>query len=184
MSILLTNLYVLRAAAPHLYDVDVAPAREHLIVLGAAVRQGRPTSVLAARLRTAAGLFHAGRAERLIVSGHAEAGYDEPTAMAAYLEELGVAAERIELDAEGPRTFESFASAARRGVQSAIVVTTSFHLARAVFLARRFGLDAVGVAAEDPGFARSLRAKWAAREALARARAVWDVALSGSSRGC
>jgi vancomycin permeability regulator SanA len=180
MSILLANLYVLRAAAPHLYEIDHAPPREHVIVPGALVWRGRPSTVLAARLQTAACLLHDGRARRALVSGRAAPEQDEPAVMASYLEELGVDASIIERDDEGPRTFETFASARRRGVTEAVVVTNRFHLSRAVFLARRFGIDAIGVAAVDLGFGRNQHRKWARREVLARARAVWDVTVRGA----
>jgi len=55
-----------------------------------------------------------------------------------------------------------------------VIVTQEFHLPRALYLARVWGLDAVGCAATDPGgdFYDSYFREW-----LARVKAVIDVDL-------
>lgn len=182
MSLLLANLWVVIEARPHVVTPAAADAREIIVVLGAAARGDVPSPVLERRLALAARLFQDGKAERVLVSGKREPPYyDETRAMRRWLEDHGVPAERIVEDPLGYRTYETFRRARDEyGVERCLVVTNRFHIERSVFLARRLGIDARGVPTDDADFSRSARLKWAAREALARARAVWDaVTLRG-----
>ena len=94
--------------------------RPYAIVLGNRVfADGTPCHELAARLETALALYRAGRAGKLIVSGRVGEGYDEPHAMAAWLEARGVPPADIVVDAGGHRTAATMADAAALGVRSA-----------------------------------------------------------------
>jgi len=148
------------------------------VVPGAFVRDGWPGRVVQERLAPAAALFAAGRVQRVLVSGKHEGSYDEPAAMRAWLVQEGVPEDRISCDGAGWRTFLTAQNAHEHlGVRDAVVVTTAFHLARSVFLLRRFGIDAVGVPAALGAYNRRTRLKWQTREVFARARAVWDVSV-------
>ncbi len=184
VSVVLANLWVASKARPFLLGQRDDATREVIVVLGAAVRGEVPSPVLARRLALAARLFHDGRAERVLVSGKREPPYyDETRAMRRYLLDEGVPAERIVEDPLGYRTYETFRRARDEyGVRGCLIVTNAFHIERSVYLARALGIDALGVAADDSGFSRSTRMKWAAREALARARAVLDVVLAPRAR--
>ena len=140
---------------------------------------GRPCRELAARLETALALHRAGRAGKLVVSGRVSAGYDEPHAMAAWLEARGVPPADIVVDEGGHRTAATMADAAALGVRSAHVVTQGYHLPRALYFARHAGIDALGVPA--PAWRRGL-VDWLrvfVRESLARAEALLEVAFRG-----
>ena len=68
--------------------------------------------------------------------------------MAAWLEARGV----TRADVAGPgghRTAATMADAAAVGARSALVVTQGYHLPRSLYLARRAGIDAVGVPAPE-----------------------------------
>lgn len=149
-----------------------APPREVALVLGCAAF----SAFFDDRLATAAALVRAGKARRVLASGGPEA-----PAMGARLVALGVDADRVVVDDRGLRTFDSMTRARDAyGLREILVVTSGYHLPRALFLAARVGLDAVGVAAVDVAV-RRVRARtiWRnrAREAPAWARAVVDVAL-------
>lgn len=125
--------------------------REVAIVPGARVyRDNTPSAVLADRLACAAALLEEGRVDRILVSGDARAPEaDETAAMVAWLQAHGVPADRIQADPGGIRTQATMQRARRlHQVRRAVVCTQSFHLARAVFLARRAGIDVVGLAAD------------------------------------
>ena len=76
-------------------------------------------------------------------------------------------------DHAGFRTLDTMERAARvYGVRRAIICTQSFHLPRAVFLARRAGIDAVGLPATGP--VRGASVGDVIRESLASLVAVVD----------
>ena len=175
------DLYVLSATRDGLVpSVAAAPVRPFAMVLGNRVFPGRiPSRELADRLEAGLALYRAGRARRLIVSGMTRPGYDEPTAMAAWLEARGVAESDVVLDLGGYRTAASMADAAARGVRSLLIVSQPYHLPRAVYLARHAGMEALGVpaVARRRTLVENLRV-WL-RETLARAETVVEVALRG-----
>jgi vancomycin permeability regulator SanA len=175
------NVYLILAArAATVSSVDAAPARPYAIVLGNRVLEGGvPSLDLAARLETALALYKAGRADRLVVSGLTAGDYDEPHAMAAWLEARGVSPADIVVDPGGYRTAATMAGSVALGVRSALVVSQGYHLPRALYFARRAGIDAVGVPAPWLAGARWYWFKVFIREATARAEALLEVALRG-----
>ena len=148
--VLAGDLYVLRATRDAVVaELSRTPARPYAIVLGNQVSpSGVPSRELAARLEMGRQLYRAGLARRIIVSGLVVEGYDEPDAMAAWLESRGVAPADVVIDRGGYRTAASMADARARGVDSLLVVSQAYHLPRAVSLCRGLGMDAEGVAAD------------------------------------
>jgi SanA protein len=119
------------------------------------------------RIEAAARLYHAGKVSHLIVSGNPW----QPQAMRASLMALGVPADRITLDPGGTRTLASIVRARDTfGQRSFVVISQADHCARAIYLARAYGCDAVGFAGPDPGYLRPRL-----REFLTRPKAVLDV---------
>ncbi len=134
-----------------IYTIETVPPRRVAIVFGAAVwPDGSPSPVLADRVQTAVNLYHAGRVEKLLMTGdNSYIEYNEPKAMAEFAQSLGVPANDIVLDYAGRRTYDSCYRARHIfGVSDAILVTQSYHLDRALFTAHALGLDAVGVGAD------------------------------------
>ena len=176
------NSYVLRAGAGRIFDrVADIPARFTIIVPGAFVDGDVPSDVLEDRLVAAAEAFHSGLATRIFVSGdHGWPEYDEVRTMRLVLIREGVPSAAIFLDHAGFRTLDTMQRAAEVfGVGGAIVVTQRFHLARSLFLAQTFGIDAVGLVADKREYVYS--SHYARREFLARVAAVLDVRLWGRS---
>lgn len=152
-------------------DSDVA------LVLGAGVRRdGRPTPILRGRLEVARELHRTGKARRVLVSGSPSSrGHSEPLVMREHLVGRGVPRADVLLDESGVDTWSSCVFAARTFGRSRItVVTTNFHLPRAVSLCRRAGMDAYGVGhdAVADGLRRAA-AKGSRRERLATIKAFW-----------
>lgn len=175
------NLYLAAAARPAiLAGVSAAPARPYAIVLGNRVfPDGSPSDELAARLETALALHRAGRAAKIVVSGMVHEDYDEPRAMAAWLEARGVPAGDIVRDAGGHRTAATMADAAALGIRSALIVTQEYHLPRALYFARHAGIDALGVPSPTRFGRRLVAIRVFFREAAARAETVVEVAVRG-----
>ena len=161
-------------------DFARTPPRPYALVLGSHVfPKGVPSRELAARLETGRQLYRAGLARRIIVSGLAEPGYDEPDAMAAWLERRGVAPGDVVIDRGGYRTAASMADAVASGVQSLLVVSQRYHLPRALYLARHAGLQALGVPAADVERVAPDRIYSFLRETTARAEIILEVAARG-----
>ena len=180
--VVLSSAWVERASAAHVVrKVADAPARTVAIVLGARVYQdGRPSPMLEDRLETARALYVAGKVRRILVSGdHGTRGYDEVNGMHRWLVAHGVPERDVFLDHAGLRTLDTMERAARVfEVRDALVCTQEFHLARAVFLARRAGIDAVGVVSDRRRYGTERAAGF--RELFAQGRAVLDAYVLGT----
>ncbi len=165
--------YRARIVAP-----DAVEARPVAVVFGAAVYPGgRPSPILADRVRTAVALYQAGRVQRLLLSGDNRfEHYNEPAAMAALAREYGVPDDALVLDYAGRRTYDTCWRARHIfGLDRVVLVTQRFHLPRALYLCQALGLDAVGVPADRPAGYRGLWWYGGVRETVARVRAWWDV---------
>jgi SanA protein len=161
-----------------------APRAQVALVLGALVeRDGRPSPMLRDRIRAAAELYRAGKVDKVLASGdHGRAGYDEVNTMRRELMRLGVTDRDVFTDHAGFDTWDSVVRARKVfEVRSALVVSQGFHLPRAVWLARRAGLDAHGVAADVGGYAGQSR-KGSIREIVARTKAAADVVTGAEPR--
>lgn len=134
-----------------IYEVGEAPADEVAVVFGAAVyRGGRLSPMLRDRVETAVRLYHEGKVDWLLFSGdNRSEDYDEPGQMTAYAVRRGVPASAIQQDRAGLRTYDTCYRARHLfGVESAVLVTQSFHLPRALFTCRQLGIEALGVSAD------------------------------------
>jgi SanA protein len=154
---------------------------EAALVLGAQVKpDGTPSAMLADRIAAAADLYHAGKVDKLLLSGdHARWEYDEVGAMRKALQDRGVPPEDLFTDHAGFNTWDSSQRARRVfGVNSVVVVTQRFHMARALYDARRAGLKVSGYAADRRSSGRVMR-RLQVREAAARVKTLGD-AITGA----
>ena len=153
----------------------VEPMPVALILGTASTHRGRPNQFYRARIEAAARLFHSGKVRGILVSGdNSTRYYNEPVVMQKDLIALGVPAEFITLDYAGFRTLDSVIRAKEVfGQQKLLIVSQRFHAERAVFLARHFGIAALGFAASDPSNQGVMKVR--AREVLARVVAVFDL---------
>jgi vancomycin permeability regulator SanA len=178
------NAHVLATTAAAIVDdVEAAPPREYVIVLGNRVKDRIPGAELAERLEVGRALYAAGKVRKIIVSGMVRRDYEEPYSMAAWLERKGVPRDAIVIDPHGYRTAATMANAAARGLRSALIATQAYHLPRSVYLARHAGIDAIGVPARSASGIVTLRWHVRLREMLARAEIVVEVALRGVRGG-
>lgn len=180
LTILLTRMVFLQSASTQTFSKEDAPVRQVAIVFGAQVRRdGMPSAVLRDRIETAVKLYKNGKVEKLLMSGDNRfVDYNEPKSMRRYALTLGVPDADIVLDYAGRRTYDTCYRAKEVfGVNSAILVTQGFHLPRALFLCKAFGIDAVGVGADNYYYLKRLRLYWNARELFASAQSVFDIYL-------
>jgi SanA protein len=176
----LVRLIFLFSASPETFSKEDVPARRVAIVFGAQVRRdGMPSVVLRDRIETAVALYKSGKVEKLLMSGDNRfEDYNEPESMRQYALTLGMPDSDIVLDYAGRRTYDTCYRAKEIfGVDSAILVTQAFHLPRSLFLCHAFGIDAVGVEAENYYYLKRYRLIWNTRELLATVQSALDVYL-------
>lgn len=145
-----------------------------VMVLGCRVYEnGRMSDMLTDRVKTGVALLVAGVSDTLVMSGdHRTDAYDEPSAMKAFAVEQGISSERIFLDHDGYSTYESVMRLREVfGGKRVVIVTQEYHLYRALYLAEKLGMDAVGVPADLRSYAgQTLRD---VREIFARCKDVY-----------
>jgi len=168
------------ASAGRMYSVDDVAAYDVAIVYGAGLSAyDQPSPYLAARLAIARDLFKAGKVKVILVSGdNLTVEHNEPDAMANWLIKQGIPAEKIIADYAGQDTYATCVRADRIfGVKSAILVSQTYHLHRAVATCRMVGVDAVGVGDESVRADRPMMwFRYQLREVLADINMVWEVA--------
>ena len=131
-------------------------AADCIVVLGAKVHaDGRLSHTLRWRCERGLELWRDGLSGELILCGGR--GGDEPCteafAMAEYLRARSVPGARLYLEDRSVNTVENLRNAQRimaeEGWSSAILVTSDYHLQRALWLARDLGMDVCGAAAKS-----------------------------------
>ena len=130
--------------AESLADTDCA------VILGAGVRNGEPTPMLKDRLLTGIDLYKSGAVKKLIVSGdHGSKDYDEVNIMKSFAVDNGVPDEDIFMDHAGFSTYETVYRAKEIfEADNIIIVSQKYHLYRALYIAEKLDVKAVGVSAD------------------------------------
>ncbi len=139
-----------------------------IIVLGCRVNGETPSPMLGDRLARGTELFLDGAAPKLLMSGdHGRVSYDEVNAMKQYALDRGAASEDVFMDHAGFSTYETMYRARDVfSVKKAVIVTQEYHLYRSVYIARKLGIEAYGVASDQQKYIRQLQ--YSTREVLAR----------------
>jgi len=137
-------------------DWTAKPA-DCIIVLGARVwPSGTMSNALRYRCETALQVWKDGVSENIIVTGGR--GADEPAAEASVMREYfiqsGVPEEKVIAEDASVNTIENLKNArkimSQKGWSTAAVVTSDYHVQRALWIARDAGLDVCGIAAPSP----------------------------------
>jgi vancomycin permeability regulator SanA len=160
-----------------LVTADHAPQAPVAIVFGAGLESGsEPSPILAERLDTALTLYRTRKVTLLLVSGDSSDRYhDEARVMRRYLMDRGVPEAAVLEDPAGASTYDTcYRARSTYGVRRALLVSQSFHLPRALFIAESLGIDAWGVAADSE---RSGRSSYELRELFSRPLALVTVTL-------
>ena len=149
--ILLINFYVKLSVKHDIIKMtNISNDYDAILVLGAGLRNGKPSPILKDRLDTAYEAYLKGASSKIIVSGdHATKYYDEVNVMKNYLVDKGIPSEDIFMDHAGFSTYESIYRA--RDIFKAkkiVIVTQKYHLYRALYAANCLGLEAYGIGAD------------------------------------
>lgn len=169
--------YVDQQSAPYIYQSAVeAPTTTVAMVLGASVfRNGDLSGVLEARAQRALELYHTGKVSKILVTGdNSDISHNEVNPVGNYLVRAGVPKEDIFLDHAGFDTYSSMFRAKHIFMaEHMTIVSQRFHLARAVYIARALGVDAVGVEAEGSALTYNT-----VREVPATLKALFDLKVN------
>ena len=182
---LLANIVIEQATKDKTYDTlaDI-PKNKVGLVLGTARRlvEGGLNPYYTHRIKATVELFKAGKIQYVLVSGdNGSIYYNEPTTIKKDLMTEGIPEDRIFLDYAGFRTLDSMVRAkVIFGLDSVTVISQEFHNKRAIYIARKKGLEAIGFNARDvsgnPGLKVHLR------EYLARVKVFVDLILNTQPR--
>lgn len=165
-------------AKPYLYSsTDRVPYHKAALMLGTSAknRQGGDNLFFVRRIRAAADLYKAGKTKYIIVSGdNSRTDYNEPEDMRQALIATGIPDTAIVLDYAGFQTFDSVVRCKKIfGQDSIIIISQPFHNERAVYIARKEGMEAIAFNAENVNGRYSI--KTSIREWFARVKVLLDV---------
>ena len=178
--VLAVNLWMLAKTQDRIeYDLMLCSTEPVGIVFGTSywARGGGRNPHYVNRLEAASRLLRLQRVQHLLLSGDNHTRfYNEPISMWRDLRAANVREEDMTLDYAGFSTFDTLARAVKVfDISRTLLITQSWHLPRALFIADALGLDARGCAVP----ARPVAGGWQLRirEWLARVAAVGDIYL-------
>jgi len=184
-TILIADGLIKSFAKDKLYtEVNAIPKNKVGVVLGTSkyLVNGHINQYYQFRIDAAAELYHSGKVEFLLISGdNRHHSYNEPQTFKNDLVKKGIPEERIFLDYAGFRTLDSMVRAKEVfGQESITVISQKFHNERAIYLAEKRGLNAIGFNAKDVNLRSGFKVQM--REYLARVKMFSDLIFSKQPR--
>jgi SanA protein len=160
-------------------DLNTLPNNKVGLLLGTSkrLRDGSVNLYFKYRIEAAVNLYNAGKVKYIIVSGdNSQMYYNEPIDMKKALLQRGVPPEVIYLDYAGFRTLDSVIRGKKIfGQEKMTIISQEFHNKRAIFIANRYGIEAIGFNAQDVSM--SVGFKTQMREKFARLMTILDLYL-------
>ena len=158
-------------------EIDSIPQNKVALLLGTSktLKNGQSNLYFKYRVEAAVALFKAKKIDFILISGeNSRQDYDEPTDMKEALVDMGVPSDKIYLDYAGFRTLDSIIRAKEIfSLTELTIISQAFHNERAIYLAQKYGIKAIGFNAKDvdkySGF------KTQVREYFARVKVFWDL---------
>lgn len=149
-----------------------------ILVLGAGIEdEETPSPMLKDRLDVGIELYNLGIAPKILLSGdNGQVEHNEIHVMLNYAKDAGVPEEDIFCDHAGFSTYDSmYRAGSIFGAERVIVVTQEYHQYRALYIGKKLGLTACGVASDQRGyFGKTYREM---REMLARFKDMFKALL-------
>lgn len=177
--IILCNKIIADYAANRLYsDTESIPYNEVGLLPGTApkLKNGNNNLYFDYRIAAAAELYQAGKIKYILISGdNRREDYNEPEEMKKALQAQGIPEQVIYLDYAGFRTLDSVVRAKEIFGQNRLtILSQAFHNKRAIYLAGKNGIEAVGFNAKDVDMYAGLKTQ--IRELLAGVKVFLDLA--------
>jgi SanA protein len=176
--VVFSNIIIVQSTKTDIYTtISGIPHKNVALILGTSKYTvgGYTNLFFKYRIAAAADLYHLGKIKHIIVSGdNSLKEYNEPRQMLRALITLGVPAEAITLDYAGFRTLDSVVRCKKVfGQNEIVIISQRFHVERALFIAHKYEIDAVGFTALDPPENYSFKTHL--REYFAKTKAVIDL---------
>lgn len=178
ISLLLCDFIIDNATKNNTYDlIQDIPKNKVGILLGTSnkLTNGQPNRYYSYRINAAVKLFKANKIEFILVSGdNGTVYYNEPDTIKKDLIKAGIPEEKIFLDYAGFRTLDSMVRAKYVfGLSNATIISQKFHNDRAIYIAQKKGLDAIGFNAQDVSGTNGIKVQL--REYFARVKVFIDI---------
>jgi SanA protein len=121
----------------------------YAIVLGASVHGDALSGALRDRMEAALFLYHKKLVKHIFMSGDGtDVYYSETSAMKKFALKNGISEDILVTDEKGYNTYATILRAKKVfNIQSAYIISQNFHLTRAVWIARKVGIEADGFGA-------------------------------------
>ncbi|WP_390451087.1 SanA/YdcF family protein [Chryseobacterium sp. Alg-005] len=159
------------------YTISDVPTTKTALLLGTSktLSNGMPNAYFYNRIQATVDLYKSGKIQYVIVSGdNSRKDYNEPEDMQLTLMKYGIPQDKIFMDFAGFRTLDSVVRAKEIfGQKKLVIISQKFHNERAVFLARKNGMEAYGYNAPDVNKYAGLKTN--IREYIAKAKTYWDL---------
>ncbi len=159
------------------YDVSTIQKNKVGLVLGTSktLQNGHINLYFKYRIEATVALYKEGKIDFVLVSGdNSTTSYDEPTDFKDELVKRGIPEHKIFLDYAGFRTLDSVIRAKEIfGQEKITIISQEFHNERAIYLAGKNDIEAIGFNATD--VSRRYGIKVQLREYLARTKVFLDI---------
>ena len=150
------------------YDCNKIPQNRVGLLLGTSrfLSNGNPNQYFINRIKATVNLYNSHKIEYIVISGdNSTVDYNEPLDMKNELIKAGIPADKIYLDYAGFRTYDSVIRLEKIfGQKKFTVISQEFHNRRAIYIANRLNMQAIGYNARDVdvynGFKTKLREKF------------------------
>ena len=149
--VLIINCYVILSTKNQIIEKSTSKEKfDCILVLGAGVRDGKPTHMLEDRLLTAIELYNNKVAPKIIMSGdHGREEYDEVNIMKQFAIDKGIPSNDIFMDHAGFSSYESiYRAKSIFEAKKIVIVTQKYHLYRSLYIANSLDVEAYGVSAD------------------------------------
>lgn len=179
ISIIVCDRTIKKHTASKVYtEVGIIPVNKVGLVLGTSpkLKNGNNNLYFDYRILAAVELYKAGKIKYILISGdNRREDYNEPEEMKKALMQKGIPEKSIYLDYAGFRTLDSVVRAKEVFGQNRLtIISQRFHNERAIYLAEKNGINAIGYNAKDVNAYSGLKTN--IRELFARVKMFIDLA--------
>ena len=182
--LLIINYYVIISTKKDIYTIDTLNIKDAdcILILGASIRNNKPSPMLKDRLNEGINLYNSGVSKKILVSGdHTDDNYDEVNVMKNYLIENGIPSKDIFMDHNGISSYDSIYRANKiYNANKLVIVTQKYHLYRSLYIAKKLDIEAYGISAKGNKY--SGQTKRDTREFLARIKDFFKCIIKPESK--